>query len=258
MLKLVVDSADQIPEGFASAYEEKNGKLCLKLDDDVVPKTQLGEFRDNNIQLMKVKEELEKKLKQFDGVDLTEYKQAMKLKQEAADKKLLEAGEVDKLVNTRVERMKQDFEGQTKALQAKVEELDTERNSLSAQLSTVLIDSQIQQAINEVGKPRQGAMEDIMNRGRSLFKLMDGKPTPIGPDGNPIFGKDGKAPMTFVEWANGLQETAGFLFETASGGGSPGNRSGGTQQPSKRIAPNDPVAFGNNLEAIASGKATVQ
>lgn len=257
MLKMVVDSADQIPEGFADAYEEKNGKFYLKLDDDVVPKSQLGEFRDNNIKLMKDLDSAQGQLKKYEGVDLDEYKQALKLKQEAADKKLLEAGEVDKLVNTRVERMKADFEGQTTALQSKVETLESENSNLNGQLSTVLIDSQIQQAINEVGKPRQGAMEDIMNRGRTLYKLIEGKPTPIGPDGNPIFGKDGKAPMTFVEWATSLQESAGFLFETAAGGGSPGNRSGGGQ-PAQRVASNDPIEIGNNLEDIASGKVVVQ
>lgn len=257
MFKLVVKSADQIPEGFEDAYEERNGKYHLKLSDEVVPKSQVTEFRDNNIQLMKDKDAIAAQLKQYDGVDLSEYNAAMALKQQADDKKLLNEEGVEKLVEKRVERMRQDFEGQTKALQTKLGTLEEEKGSLTSQLSTVLIDSQIQQAVNEVGKPRQGAMEDIMNRGRSLYKLKDGEPVPIGTDGNPIFGKDGKGTMTFVEWAQGLQETAGYLFETAQGGGSKGNRSGPTT-PTKHISSGDAVEFGNNLEDIAAGKVAVQ
>lgn len=258
MLKLMLESAAQIPEGFEKAYEEKNGKFYLKLDEDVVPKKDLGEFRDNNIQLMKEKDALAKQLQKFDGVNLEEYQEALKLKQAAAEKKLLEQGDVEKLVQTRTERMRSDFDGQTQALNAKIQGLEEERNGLSQQLSSVLIDSQIQAAVNEVGRPREGAMQDIMNRGRSLFKLQDGEPVPVGNDGKPIYGKDGKAPMTFVEWATGLQETAGFLFESATGGGSQGNRSStGGAQSTKVIAPNDPVAFGDNLESIAKGETTV-
>lgn len=257
MFKLVLDSADKIPEGMSSAYKEKDGKFHLKLDDDVVPKGQLKEFRDNNIALMKSKEELEKSLKKFDGIDLDVYKETLKKKRDLDDKKLMDAGKVDELVDKRVERMKADFDGQTKSLNAKIDELSTNNVDLNSHLSSVLIDSKIQQAINEVGKPKGGAMQDILSRGRDLFRLVDGKPVPIGPDKNPIFGKDGKAPMTFVEWASGLRESAGFLFESAQGGGGPGGRGSG-DGPGKTIASGDPVAFGRNLEGIAKGKVAVK
>lgn len=255
-LKPIVDSADLIPEGLASYYQEKDGKFHLSLDGEFVPKSQVTEFRNNNIQLMKKQEELADKLKQFDGVDLVVYQEALKTKQALEDQKLLDSGKLEELVEKRVERMKADFEGKSAALNSRIEDISTENAGLITRLSSVLIDSQIQQAVNDIGKPREGAIQDILNRGRSLFKLIDGKPTPVGPDGNPIFGKDGKAPMTFYEWAQGLQETAGFLFESASGGGSTGGRqsAGG---PIKTIAAGDPVAFGANLEAIASGKVAV-
>jgi hypothetical protein len=257
MLKLVIDSVDDIPEGMSTAYEEKGGKFHLKLTDEVVPKSQVTEFRNNNINLLKEKEELAAKLGKFDGVDMEAYNKALKAAQDAADNKLLDAGKVDEVVDKRTERMRADFEGQTAALNTRIEALTGDKDKLTGQLSNVLIDSQIQQAINEVGKPRAGATQDILSRGRSLFKLIEGKPVPVGVDGNPIFGKDGKAPMTFTEWATGLKESAGFLFDSASGGGAAGNLSGGKQVVSKTIASGDPVAFGDNLADIAAGKVAV-
>lgn len=261
-MKMILNSASDIPEGMAKEYVEKDGKFHLVLDKEMVPKADLTEFRNNNINLLKDKETLQTQLTavktKFDGVDLDAYRTAMTLQQEKDDKKLLDADGVEALVDKRTERMRADFEGQNKALLDKNAELTTDNGNLSGQLSNVLIDSQIHLAVNEVGKPREGAMQDILNRGRGLFKLIDGKPTPIGIDNNPIFGKDGKAPMTFKEWANGLQESSGFLFETAIGGGGQGNRSGGAHNPSKTIAAGDPVAFGNNLENIASGKVAVK
>lgn len=256
MLKLVLDSADKIPEGFATAYQEKDGKFHLKLDDSVVPKTQLDEFRNNNIDLLKKTEDLTAQLGKFDGVDMDAYQKALKEQQQLDDKTLIDAGKVDELVEKRVERMKADFEGKSKALGLRVDELSTANLTLTGQLSNVLIDSEIQKAVSSVGKVRDGAMQDILNRGRSLFKLIDNKPVPIGVDKNPIFGKDGKAPMTFLEWGTDLLDKAPYLFETASGGGSQGGR---THHPSSEIvAAGDPVAFGRNLEDIASGKAVVQ
>lgn len=256
-IKLVVAKKEDIPSGMEAEYKEKDGQFYLDLDGDVVPKDDLTQFRNNNIELMKEKEKLEKDLSLYNGIDVSEVKEALKLKQQKADQKLIDAGKVDELVEQKVERMKQDLEGRNTALQTTLDDTITERDKLGTQLSTVLIDSQIQAAVNEIGKPKSGAMQDILSRGRSLFKLQDGKPVPIGVDGNPIYAKDGKTVMTFKEWATGLQESAGYLFESAQGGGSFGNNNNNTHQGGSTIRKNDSEAFGRNLEDIAKGKVTV-
>lgn len=256
-VKLVVTKKEEIPSGMETEYKEKDGKFFLDLDGDVVPKGDLNEFRNNNIELLKEKEKLMKDLAKYEGLDINEIKDALKLKQQKEDQKLIDAGKVDELVEQKVERMRQDFEGKNTALQASLDDLIGERDKLDSQLSNVLIDSQIQAAVNEVGKPRSGAMQDILNRGRSLFKLQDGTPVPVGADGNPIYAKDGKTVMTFKEWAVGLQENAGYLFESASGGGSFGNSNNNNNSGGSTIRRNDTEAFGRNLEDIAKGKVVV-
>lgn len=257
MLKLSYSTKEEIPEGSASLYGEKEGKWLLLLEDNVVPKAQLDEFRTNNIELLKAKDSLSKQLKTFDGVDLDKYTTALKKIQDSDDQNLLDAGKVDELVEKRVERMKSDFDGKSSALGVKIDGLVDENATLKVQLSDVLINSQINQAINEIGRPRDGAIQDIIRRGKALYQIVDGKPTPIGPDGNTVFGKDGKQALTFKEWATGLMESAGFLFETATGGGATGNSSGNSGVKSKIINSGDIEAFGNNLADIAAGKVSV-
>lgn len=257
MLQLSYSTKEEIPEGSASLYAEKDGKWALQLADNVVPKSQLDEFRSNNIDLLKAKDALAKQLKTFDGVDLDKYNTALKKIQDTDDQNLLDAGKVDELVEKRVERMKSDFDGKSNALGLKIDELGNENSSLKVQLSDVLINSQINQAINEIGRPREGAIQDIIRRGKALYQIVDGTPTPIGPDGNTVFGKDGKQALTFKEWATGLMETAGFLFETATGGGATGNMGNNAGVKSKIIASGDVEAFGHNLADIAAGKVSV-
>ena len=42
-----------------------------------------------------------------------------------------------------------------------------------------------------------------------------------------VFGKDGKTPLTPVEWAESLKETAPHLFPRAEGSGAGGHKPGG-------------------------------
>jgi hypothetical protein len=256
MLKLEVKDKKEIPAGFEAAYEEKDGVFKLKLEDQVVPKSKLDEFRNNNIELQKQIDVLKTEQARFQGVDPVKFKEYAEQIQKMEDKKLIDAGEIDKLVDKRVERMKADFEGQSVAQAQTIEQLKTTNFSLATQLETVLIDSQIQQAVNDTAAARPGAMQDILHRGRRLFKLVEGKVVPLGPDNKPIYGKDGKAPMTFTEWAESLVREAPYLFEANKGGG---GRGGGSNQPPERIIQGgDPLTFGQNLEAIAAGKVEVQ
>lgn len=257
-LKLVVAKKEDIPEGMEKLYKEDGGKWVLDVDD-AVSKDRLTEFRDNNIKLMKEMEKLKADLDKFKGVDLDEYQKAMAALQKLEEQQMINDGKIDELVDKRVERMRADFEGRTNALLKQNEQLATQNATILSDLSNTLIDSKIQAAVLEVGVPRPGAMEDIKNRGHRIFKLVEGKPVPMDAQGNTIFGKDGKAPMTFEEWAQTLFENANYLFEGAAGGGGQGagRGGGGNQGASKVIASGDPVNFGKHLADIASGKVRV-
>jgi len=222
MLKLIVDKVEDVEEKYRDLYKKGgDGKFYLQTEEDVDAKKKLQEFRDNNIKLMKEKDELESKLKSIgDPVKIEEMKRKL---QQIEDKKMIEMGKLDELVDQKVARMKADFETQITKMTEALDTKDKDLVTVNEQLSSVLIDSEITKAVTSVGGVRKDAMQDILARGRRVWRLEEGKPVPKEGD-KLLYGKDGKQAMTFDEWAHILADTAPFLFEGSGGSGATGNQ----------------------------------
>ena len=224
MLKLVIAKLEEVAEGLRDLYKMGgDGKYHLETEEDADAKARLAEFRENNIKLMKERDELEGKLK---GLGDPKEIEAMRKKIQAIDdKQLLAAGEIDKLVEQKTERMKADYENRIQALEKVIEQNKTDLAKTTDHLSSVLIDSEITRAVTATGIPRKGALQDLLARGKRVFKLVEGKPTPMEGD-KVLYGKDAKAPLTFDEWAAIQLELSPYLFEASAGGGSAGGAGG--------------------------------
>lgn len=251
------DEFEKLSEVLQKEYTNVDGTEEYTLTvDDADYKKKLGEFRSNNINMKQELEKLEKLSKKYDGVDPDKYAEMQAKIQELEDKKMIDAGKIDELVEQRTERMRADFEGSRKALEAKAKEASDTSAALNERLSTVLIDKEVQSAVSSVGSVRKGAMEDILARARRTWVLQDGHPVPM--EGETVkYGKDGKSPMSMQEWAEGLVDEAPYLFEGNSGSGSRGNDKGGDGKGDKSIAGSDRSAFSKNLESIAKGETKV-
>jgi hypothetical protein len=89
----------------------------------------------------------------------------------------------------------------------------------------VLADSIRAAAIKAGALPE--AAEDIILRARGTFKLSDdGEAIATDRDGEVIYGKDGKTPLSPLEWAESLRETATHLWPRAQGAGQTGDNGG--------------------------------
>jgi hypothetical protein len=240
-LKYRVKTLAEVPEAFHSLYIEKDGEFVLEVDG-AVSKDKLDEFRDTNIALKRERDELTAK---YGDIDPDKYRELSDLDRRQREKKLIDAGKVDELVAERVNAMKSDFEKQLAALGG-------EKSKLTTQLEGLVIDNAIRDAATKAGV-RSTAVDDVLLRGRSLFKLQDGRAVPMEGD-KPIFGKSGD-PMDIGEWVGTLTEKAPHLFESSSGGGAKGSQPQGLG--AGRISRDDSSGFLANLDAIASGKATV-
>jgi hypothetical protein len=219
-LKQILENLDGVEEALKAFYKKgQDGKYYLDMEADPETKKKLDEFRDNNIRLMKEQEELKKK---YEGVDPEKYKEFAKKMQDIEDKKLLEAGKVDELVAQKTERMRADYENQITKIKEALDGRDKDLTGLQNRLSEVLIDSELTKALTQIGGVKQGAMEDLIARGRRVWKLEDGKPVPKEGD-RILYGKDGKEAMTFVEWAQIQTEVAPYFFEPSNGSGASGN-----------------------------------
>lgn len=241
-LKARIKALSEVPEALQSFYTQQGDEFVLGVEG-MVSKDKLDEFRDNNIALKKQMDELSAK---FGDIDPEKYRELSERAQKERDKKLIDAGKVDELVAERVNAMKADFDKQAKQYADK-------ESTLTAQLESLVIDNAIREAAAKSGV-RPTAIDDVLLRGRTLYKLRDGKAVPLDGD-KPIFGKSGD-PMPIEEWVGTLTEKAPHLFEASQGSGAPRNGSA-TPVGAGKISRTDTAGFLANLDKIASGQMQV-
>ena len=184
--------------------------------------------------------ELQKQLKAFDGIDPEEARAALAQVQAVKDKRLIEQGDVDKVIQGRVDRLNADHAKEITAI-------STALQSVEGELADVKIFSAIESAAVKAGM-LPSADVDVMNRARSVWSLRDGEPVAVDPDTkSPIL--DGKGNRISVEgWVDNLAASHGYLFGADdAGGGSNGGRR------VIDITKGD-NAIGRNLEAFAKGE----
>jgi len=263
MLKTLISKDDyaKLPDALKEHYKEAGNDVdgYILDQDDSSFKDKLGEFRNNNIKLAQEREQLQKEMEKFKGIDPEKYSEYQEKLRAIEEKQLLEAGDVEKLVESRTERMRSDYEGRIKKIEENLAKATADKTTVEGKLATVVIDSEVQQGVSAIGTVRQNAMKDVLARARSVFQLREGEVTPIGPDGTVLYGSDGKNPLSITEWCSSLAEEAPFLFEGSQGGGaggdgSQGHRGGGQQG---TVLSNDSQAISSNLEKIAKGEIKV-
>jgi len=210
-LKYEVESVESLPEEVKGLYVQDGEKFVLDVEG-VVPKQKLDEFRNNNVELMK-------KLEDFKGIDPKEYTSLKELKQKVDESKLVEAGKVDEAVQARVSTLKEEYE-------TKLQERESRLTQAERQLESTLLSSQIQRLAVKHGA-EEGAMDDVMLRAQTVFRLIDGELTPLDSKGQVIYGRNGTDPMSGEEWMKGLIKTAPHLFKASVGGGAKNNGGNG-------------------------------
>lgn len=254
-LKPVLKSLDGLDDPIKKLYISKDGEFHLDVEGGLASPTKLAEiesklaeFRDNNRTLNTELTTAKETLKKFDGVDVEEVRRLKDQQQQLKDKKLIDAGKIDELLEQKLSPIKTAFESQLKAA--------TDRNGeLNLQLERMAIDDQLTKIGIERGI-QPTAIDDFQYRGRQLFKLKDGKVVPLAPDGTIKRNAKGDQ-LSMTEWVEQLSTEAPHLFKPSSGGGA-SNNSGKGGGDGKTIPAGDPVVFGQNLKEIAEGKITVQ
>lgn len=221
-LKHTVDSLDGINEALHGEYTEKDGKFILNVEG-MAPQSKLNEFRETNIARGRELDELKAR---YADVDVDKYRELTAQEVKIKERKLIDAGKVDELLEARIAPMRADHDKVVKSWEAKA-------TSATKQLEGLLIDSALRDAAMK-GGVSPTASTDVLNRGRQVFRLHEGKGVAFeGQD--QIYGKDGSA-LTMGEWVTSLSESAPHLFVASQGAGSKGS------QPA-------PVAGGNMTRA---------
>jgi hypothetical protein len=129
--------------------------------DGAVGKDKLDEFRNNNIQL-------QQQIDKFKNIDPAKHQELLELQRKLQEEELIEKGEVEKLVNLRVTKMKES---------SRVELTDATYASSrrpTQQLGVLLVDNVVKSAAIQAGMHPM-AVDDVLLRARGVYTVARGQ-----------------------------------------------------------------------------------
>lgn len=208
-LQAIVESLDDVPEALRDQYVE-NGDGKFKLDvqgvefpDDVAPlKNALDREKAQ-------RREFAKKLKQFDGVDLEKYNELLEKQREAEEKKLLDEGEVEKLIEKRTLRMREDHEKELQETKQKLTHLESK-------LRSEVVTSKVNKAAVAANVLDEKSLRLIEMMAANSIKFKDDGTYAIFEGDEEQFGSDGQ-PLSIEEWMTDLASEYPNLFKDSQG-----------------------------------------
>lgn len=152
-------------------------------------------------------------LKRFDGIDPDAVRGILKRFENDEEAKLIADGKIDEVINKRTERLRNDVDKQLKEANSRVERAEAFANKFRQRV----LGDEVRSAAGKAGA-LASAQEDLILRAKGIFQINDeGQAVAVDDDGNPIMGKDGRTPLSPVEWVESLKESAPHLFPDASG-----------------------------------------
>ena len=144
----------------------------------------------------------------------------------------------------RTKELTRKYENQITAITKEAEVEKEKAIKYKKSRDNIILDGAIRDAATEVGNPVSGAMQDILGRGKRVFKVEEDPDdadkvllVPYSEDGlDNLYGVDAKAYLTPKEWAASVMKETPYLWQESSGGGAQGSRNTNTN-PGK-LAPN--------------------
>jgi len=257
-MKLKYAKKEDIPDGMEAFYVEKDGEYIHKEALDMIPKGKLDEFRQNNVDLNKNIATLTEEMEKYKDLDPTLYADTLAKLQDMEDKKMIDAGQLEEVLAQRTDRMRQDYEAKMKAATDARDLSDQNAGKYETQLSKLLVETAVAQAVANIGVPKKGAMFDIMSRANAVFKISpEGEIDAFEPDGSTQKYNKAGDKLSIGDWAEELLADTPYLFEPTRGTDAPG----GMGKPDGSTIAKDQIDGANlqtdTIEAIATEKLVV-
>lgn len=228
-MKFKIAKLEDVEESLRKFYTQgSDGAYYLEVEG-AVSKDRLDEFRNNNI-------ELNRKLEAFKDLDPTKIRDMLETERKIAEKKLIDAGDIDGLVAQRVSTMKNDFD-------SRYNDLEGRYKTANRQLETLLIDNSVREVAAKIGVVPT-AVDDVLLRAKTVFRVEDGAPVAKDSQGKTLYGKDGSSSLNIGEWLGGLKEQAPHLFGSSQGSGANNNRGPGNTTGNQKLTPAQKIAAG--------------
>jgi hypothetical protein len=212
--KVTAEQLAALPEPLRGVYKQGTDGFILDAEgvEDVTGlKKVLEEAKTDRTQLRE-------KMKAYEGIDPEVARKALADLEKLNDKKLIDEGKVEELLQKRMETATKSHAQQLKEWEAKHGEESKRATDLQARLESVLVDNGLRSAGSTAGV-KKSALQDLVLRGQKVWKLHEGAATPFRDDGTVLFGKNPSVPMTMEEWVESLRDEAPHLFEGNKGAG---------------------------------------
>ncbi|HBX6198209.1 TPA: hypothetical protein MH639_16660 [Klebsiella pneumoniae] len=207
--------------GSGSGAPEITPEIQKLIDEQV--NAQVSGLKNKNSELLGKLKESTESLKRFDGIDPDAVKTILQRFSDDEEAQLIAAGKIDEVLDKRTERLRADVDKQIKAANERAEKAE----AFSRKFRDRVLGDAIRSAAFKAGALPE-ASDDLILRAKGTFQLNDeGEAVAVDANGDVLFGKDGKTPLTPVEWAESLKETAPHLFPRAEGSGAGGHKPGG-------------------------------
>lgn len=203
---------------------------------------------------------LDEQAKVWEGLDPEIVKNLVNRMNTDEETKLIAEGKIDEVVERRVTAMKTDLETRLAAATDKLAGLEETNGSLSGKVKRLIVDGMVRQAGSEL-KMVPSAFDDAIARAGNVFEL-DENDNPVARDGSGtlLIGKDGKTPITTVEWLESMKPAAPHWFPAPSGAGAGGGSGSGQGNPFtlSRSEARDPSAYRAAKDAAAKAGQPLQ
>jgi len=221
----------ELDEQQSNAFKKSlSDKVQQAIDEEVYGlKAKNQELLGNN---RKLKSEFDALKGQFEGLDIDAVKGLLQKAGQDEETKLIAEGKIDQVIERRTERLRGEYDKALKAEQENRGKAESRAKALEARA----LGDVIRGAALEVGAEKS-ALDDFILRGSSIWCLdEDGKAVAMQ-DGDVVYGKDGKTPLSPKEWAESLRESAPHLFPRAQGAGAQGGGSGKAVKTRSQMSP---------------------
>jgi hypothetical protein len=214
-LKTYINTLEDIPEALQEFYKPKGEGFSLDLEgeqDRTALKDKLKEFRDNNVNLQTELESIKSKFADLEELDPNDLREAVKAHRAVKEKEMVPAVEMDRLISQKIQETKKKYS----------KELDETRElatRLQIEMSRMMIEKNVTEAINKVGQLQKGALPDVLRRAQQEIEVKEDR----------LIDRSTGLSLDPLEWAQGLYKSSSYFFNPTAGVGSRGSGGEGTK-----------------------------
>ncbi|RUW56728.1 hypothetical protein [Mesorhizobium sp. M8A.F.Ca.ET.021.01.1.1] len=247
MPELIFATLDALPEELrAGATTTEDGKVKI----NVVEAGKLKEFRDNNIKIVKERDDLAAllgKAKEIIGND--DFEAAAKdigdlrtVAQRVKDGQLVENKGLDEAVQERTKTMREGLEAQIRQHASEKDAWKTKFDQADGKRRRSVVDRSIAAlGLDETIGMQPTAIMDIQERAARIFEVDDNDRMTPKKNGEVVYGSDGATPMSAKEWLTMLRDEAPHFFKGSNGGSAEGGAGAFRGKSATEIAKMDPM-----------------